>query len=149
MNGVPIIVSNGQSIIILPMNHSLIPMQNNLESNKSKYFVIQHSRIQVWRILFLDTKYSGKFCDRQSVLISNNNLCECFRLKSSCSNIFIYILFFSLKLVKLRWWENSALWNFWRQSWKVTSQWTSKHQGCNQAMMLTTILLILWSKWLI
>ena len=40
MNGVPIIVSNEQSILMLPMNCSQIPMFNNLESNESKGCVI-------------------------------------------------------------------------------------------------------------
>ena len=31
MNGVPIIISNEQSILMLPMNRSPIPMCNNLE----------------------------------------------------------------------------------------------------------------------
>ena len=87
MNGVPIIVSNEQSILMLPMNHSPIPMRNDLEANQSEGFVIQHSIIQFGRILFLDTKYSGKFCDHQNVRLNNNKLCRCFSLKSSCSNI--------------------------------------------------------------
>ena len=45
MNGVHIIFSNEKSILILPMNQSPIPMCNNLESNESKGFVIQNSRI--------------------------------------------------------------------------------------------------------
>ena len=87
MKGIPIIVSNGQSILTLPMNHSLIPMRNDLEANESKGFVIQHSRIQVRRILFLDTKCNGKFFDRQNVLIYSNKSCGCFSLKPSRSNI--------------------------------------------------------------
>ena len=69
------------------MNHSPIPMRNNLEANESKGFVIQHSIIQVGRVLFLDKKCSGKFCDPQNVLLNKNKLCGCFSLKSSCSNI--------------------------------------------------------------
>ena len=38
MNGVPIVVSNEQSILMLPMNQSPIPMHNDLEANKSKGF---------------------------------------------------------------------------------------------------------------
>ena len=38
INGVPIIVSNKQAIIMLPINHSLVPMSNNLNTKKSKGF---------------------------------------------------------------------------------------------------------------
>ena len=34
MNGVPIIFLNEQSIIMLPINHSPIPMRNDLEENE-------------------------------------------------------------------------------------------------------------------
>ena len=78
MNGVPIIVLNKQSILILPMNHSPIPMRNNLEANKSKGFVIQHNRIQFGRIVFLDKKYSGKLCDRQTFQLNSNKMCGYF-----------------------------------------------------------------------
>ena len=36
MNCVPIIVSNEQAIFVLPMNHSPIPVCNDLKANKSK-----------------------------------------------------------------------------------------------------------------
>ena len=75
MNGVPVIISNKQSILMPLMNHSPIPMRNNLEANKLKGFVVQHGRIQVGRILFLDTKLSGKFCDRQNFLLNSNKSC--------------------------------------------------------------------------
>ena len=60
MNGVPIIVPNEQSILMLPMNCSPIPMHNDLEANKLKGFFIQHSKIQVGHILLPDTKCNGK-----------------------------------------------------------------------------------------
>ena len=56
MNGVRIIVSNEQLILMLPINHSPIPMCNDLESKESKGFIIKNSRIQVGHILFLDKK---------------------------------------------------------------------------------------------
>ena len=87
MNGVPIIVSNEQLVLMLPMNHSLISTSNNLEENKSIFFIIQHSIIQVRCILSLDTKFSGKSCDRQNVLLNSNKSYGCFSLKSSRSNI--------------------------------------------------------------
>ena len=62
-------------------------MRNDLDTKKRKGFVIEHSIIQVGRVLLLDTKFSGKFCDRQSVLLNNNKLCGCFSLKPSPSNI--------------------------------------------------------------
>ena len=40
LHGVPVTVSNEQAILVLPMNHSLTPMRNNLEANESKGFVI-------------------------------------------------------------------------------------------------------------
>ena len=96
MNGVPIIASNDQDILILPMIHSTIPMRNNLEETESKGFVIKNSRIKVGRILFLDTKCSGKFCDCQDVLLNINKLCGCFSLKSSRSKIIsIHSIFFT------------------------------------------------------
>ena len=63
MNDVPIIVSNEQSILVLPLNHSTIPMRDDLEANETKAFVAQHSIIQVGNILFIDTRCSGKVCD--------------------------------------------------------------------------------------
>ena len=87
MNGVTIIVSNVQSILMLPMNHSPFFMHNNLEANESKCFVNQHIRIQVGRILLLDTKFSGKLYDRQNFLLNSNKLCGCFSLKPRRSNI--------------------------------------------------------------
>ena len=39
MNGVHVIVSNKQPILMIPMNHSPISMRNNLEANESKVFV--------------------------------------------------------------------------------------------------------------
>ena len=87
MDGVPIIVSDEQLILMSPINHSPIPMVNDLEANKSKCFVIQYSRIQVGHILFLDTKCSGKFCDCQSFLLNSKKLCGYYRLKSSRSII--------------------------------------------------------------
>ena len=62
-------------------------MHNDLEANESKVFVIQHSIIQVKRILFTDTKCSQKSCDRQNHLLNNNKLCGRFIMKSSFSNI--------------------------------------------------------------
>ena len=38
MNGVPIIFLNEQSIIMLPINQSPIPIRNDLESNETKDF---------------------------------------------------------------------------------------------------------------
>ena len=103
MNSVPIIVSNKQYILILPMNHSPVTMHNDLEENKLKGFVIQHIRIQVGRILLLDTKCSGKLCDCQNVLLNRNKLCGCFILKSGCSNnISMHSIFSPLTLVKRR-----------------------------------------------
>ena len=96
MNSVPIIVSNEQSIIMLPINQSLISMHNDLKANESKGFFIQHSRIQVGRIPFLDTKCSGKFCDCQNFLHNSNKSCECFILETSLSNIiFMHSICFS------------------------------------------------------
>ena len=69
------------------MNHSPIPMRNDLKSHKLKGFVIQHSRIQVGSILFIDTKRSGKLCDCQNVLLNSNKSCGCFSLKPIRSNI--------------------------------------------------------------
>ena len=87
---------------MLPINHSPIPMHSNLEAKKSKGFVIQHSRIQVGRILLLDTKCSGKFCDRQNVLLNRNKLCGCFSLKSSRSNIIsIHFFFINTREIKM------------------------------------------------
>ena len=62
-------------------------MCNKLKANESKGFVIQHSRIQVERIIFLDTRCSGKFCDCQNVLLNSNKLCGLSSLISSRSNI--------------------------------------------------------------
>ena len=150
MHGVPIIVLKKQSILIIPMNHSPIPMRNNLEANESKGYVIQHNIIQFGRIVFLDKKYSAKLCDRQNFLLNSNKTCGCFDWNQVILILFLCILFvFPLKLVKRRWRENSDLWKFWRYSQKVTSQWTSMHQGCNHAMMLTTILLMFLMKLLI
>ena len=86
-HGVPIIFSNEQEILMLPMNHWPIIMCNDLETNKLKGMDIQHSIIQVGRILFLDTKCSGKFCDHQNLQLNNNKWCGWFSLKSSCYNI--------------------------------------------------------------
>ena len=36
MHGVPIIISDEQSILMLPMNHSPIPIRKNLEANELK-----------------------------------------------------------------------------------------------------------------
>ena len=134
MNSVPNIFFNKQSILMLPMDHSPIPMRNHIEENESKGFVIQHSRIQVGHILLLDTKCSGKSCDSQNVLLNSNKPCGCFILKSSRSNIIsMHSSFFQWQ------WQNKddekiqVVWNFWRHSQKVTSQWTSIHQGCNKA----------------
>ena len=69
------------------MNHSPIPMRNDLLANESKGFFIQESRIQVGRILFLDTKCSWKFYYSQNFLLNRNKLCGCFILKSNRSNI--------------------------------------------------------------
>ena len=82
---------------MLPMNHSLIPMCNDLESKESKVFVIQHSRIQVGRILLLDKKCIGKFCDSHNFLLNSNKSCGCFSLKSSRSNIiYMHSIYFSI-----------------------------------------------------
>ena len=71
-------------------------MCNDLKAKQLKYFVIQNSELQVGRILFLDTKYSGKLCDRQNFVHNNNKLCGYFRLKSSRSNlIYMHYIFFS------------------------------------------------------
>ena len=81
------------------MNHSPIPMYNNLQAKKLKFFVVQHSKIQVGRILFLDTKCSEKLCDHQNVLLNNNKSCGCFRLKSSRSNlIYMHSICFSTEI---------------------------------------------------
>ena len=74
MNGVPIVVLDEQSILMLPMNHSLIPMRNDLESNKSKVFFIQNSRIQVGRILFLDKNAVGDSVIIKSYLTTINSV---------------------------------------------------------------------------
>ena len=77
------------------MKQSPIPMRKNLKSNEPKGFVIQHSRIQVGRILFFNTKLSEKLCDYQNVLLNSNKLCGYFSLKSSRYNIismhYIYV----------------------------------------------------------
>ena len=75
MDGIPIIVSNEQAILMLPINHSSIPMRNDLEPNKSNFFVIQHSIFQVGPILFLDKKCSGSLCDHQNFLLNNDKSC--------------------------------------------------------------------------
>ena len=101
MNGVLIIVSNKQSILMLPMNHSPIPMENDLEANESKGVVIQHNSIQVECIPLLDKKYSEKFCDRKNVLLNRNKLCGCFSLKSRRYNIIsMYSICFSIDIGK-------------------------------------------------
>ena len=69
------------------MKKPSIPMRNNLEANKSKGFAIQHSRIQVGRILFLGTQCSWKLCYHQNFLLNSNKLCGRFSLKSSRYNI--------------------------------------------------------------
>ena len=75
MNGVPIIVSDEQSILMLPMNHSPIPMHNHLEANESKCSVIQHSRIQFLRILLLDKNEVGNdVIVKMSYLIAINRV---------------------------------------------------------------------------
>ena len=72
MNGVTIIVLEKHNIV-LPINHSPIPMCNNIKSNELKVFVTHYSRIQVGSILFLDTKYSGKFCGHQMSYLTRIN----------------------------------------------------------------------------
>ena len=135
---------------MLPINHSPIPMRNDLEANKSEGFVIQHSRIQVGSILFLDTKYSGKFCDRQNVLMNSNKSCGCFSLKSSCYNIiYMHSIFFPTDTSETNMMRKFSSLDFWRHPQKGTSEWISLYQGCNQEMMLTGVLLMLLAKLLI
>ena len=46
MNGVPIIVSDEQSILMLPMNHSPIPMQNDLEELFFPLTLVKRRRLE-------------------------------------------------------------------------------------------------------
>ena len=88
---------------MLPMNHSPIPMRNDLEANESKGFAIQHRRIRVGCILLLDTEFSEKFCDIHNVILNNNKLCVCFSLKSSRSDIiYMHSICFSTETVETK-----------------------------------------------
>mmetsp|Transcript_22253 Transcript_22253/g.27288 ORF Transcript_22253/g.27288 Transcript_22253/m.27288 type:complete len:441 (+) Transcript_22253:151-1473(+) len=89
MNGTPMIVSHEKAILLNPMIHKEIPMCSDLAANETKAFVITDSSIEITHVVFLDSKCSGKFCDRQNIEIthSKNRNCGCFSMKSSFSNI--------------------------------------------------------------
>ena len=117
INCVPIIVSNEQSILMLPMNQSPIPMQNDLKANTLKGFFIQHSRIQVGRILFLDTKSSEKLYYFQNILLNNNKPCGCFSLRPSRSNIiYMQYIFFPTDIGETKTMRKFSSLHFWRHS---------------------------------
>ena len=53
MRGIPMITS--------------IPLQNDLQANETKAFVLHKVELTIRRLLFKDTKCSGMFCDRQNI----------------------------------------------------------------------------------
>ena len=98
MRGIPMITSSEQSMLLRPTFHSSIPLQNDLQANETKAFVLHKVELTIRRLLFKDTKCSGMFCDRQN--IEYNLLkaaCGCFSHKASLNNsvailTFIYVL---------------------------------------------------------
>ena len=75
MNWVPVIVSDEQSIPMLPMNHSLILMRNYFESNYSKCFSSNTVKSRLDASYYLiQNKVGNSMIAKMSYLIAINRL---------------------------------------------------------------------------
>ena len=95
MQNIPMLTTNERAIAIQPINHPTALMNNDLDGNDCKAFVINNALLNCTRLVFTDSKCSGLFCDRQRVLeICERSGCGCFSQHSNrnCVTALHYIV---------------------------------------------------------
>jgi hypothetical protein len=92
---IPMITSSERAIAVQPIAHPTIPLNNDMDGDECKAFVLNGSDIRCTRMVFIDTKCSGLFCDRQQPgeVSTRRSGCGCFsqHASRSCVSALLYI----------------------------------------------------------
>lgn len=87
MNQIPMIETEEQAILAHTMILPKVSLMDDLDAHEMKAFHCRRSQLNIRRVVFLETKCSGLFCDRQNIDQYTSKACGCFSHKSSRSNI--------------------------------------------------------------